>query len=38
MIRPVTLASFALCAFLLFLLFAVKYDVQSLEGRFRTVD
>jgi len=38
MIRPVTLASFALCAFLLFLLFAVKYDVQSLEVRLAKIE
>ncbi|HVJ54503.1 MAG TPA: hypothetical protein VM689_18730 [Aliidongia sp.] len=38
MIRPTTMAAFTLCGALLFGLFEVKYDVQSLEGQLAKID
>jgi hypothetical protein len=38
MIRPMTIASFALCGALLFGLFQVKYDVQSLEAQLAKIE
>jgi hypothetical protein len=38
MIRPTTMACFTLCGGLLFFLFQVKYDVQSLETQLAKIE